>query len=1195
MNTFLEPLLRLAAFEEMSRQAGSLGPGVAVSGCADVQKSHLMYGLGRDIEKKLIITYSEQRAREIVDAYRFFARRDERGIETEVCYFPAKDVLFYQSDVRGTALTKDRLRALHALLEPGSAVIVTTFDALLGRMMAPQLLKDAVLTIGAGDVIDLEQIRRQLTDMGYESSYQADTPGQYAVRGGILDIFPLISEMPVRIELWGDEVDSVRSFSADTQRSEENLEIAEIFPASEVILTKAQRAAGLAAIRAEGGEIIAKYRAEMKTEEAFHIKEQLDLIGSQLEDLESLEGAESYLPYFADGPKRGKAARDLIEAGSLLDYFMESGECPLICLDEPLRCMELAEQVEQEFRDSMEKRCGMGYALPGQMRLLQPAEKVTAKLAGMRPFSLSAINGKTPQIPTEREYYITARPVHSYNGSFELLCKDLTHYKKEKYGVVLVSSSATRARHLADDLLDQGFTAFFSDDPARAAAAGEILVTNGSLSRGFEYPDVRFAVLTETDIFGARRKRRKRPKRSSGRTISDFTDLNPGDYVVHENHGLGIYRGIEKIEVDHIIKDYMKIEYAGSGVLYVLASQLDAIQKYADSETKKPKLNRLGGQEWKKTRSRVEKAVGQIAQELVELYAIRQNKEGYQFGEDTLWQREFEEMFPYEETSDQLQAIADTKADMESKKIMDRLICGDVGYGKTEVAIRVAFKAVQENKQVAFLVPTTILAQQHYNTFVQRLKDFPVNVEQLSRFRSPARQKEIAEQLRKGMVDIVIGTHRILSKDVQFKDLGLLIVDEEQRFGVTHKERIKQMKKDVDVLTLSATPIPRTLHMSLIGIRDMSVLEEPPEDRLPVQTYVMEYNEEMIREAIERELSRGGQVYYVYNRISSIGDVAAKLSGLVPDAEVAFAHGKMPETQLERVMHRFIDGEIDVLVSTTIIETGLDISNANTMIIHDADNMGLSQLYQLRGRIGRSNRTSYAFLMYRRNKMLKEVAEKRLSAIRDFSDLGSGFKIAMKDLEIRGAGNILGEAQHGHMAAVGYDLYCKMLGDAVRTAKGGTPEEHFETSVDLSADAYIPASYIPNELQKLDIYKRIAAMESEQDRDDMLDELIDRFGEPPKAVQNLLMAAMIKAEAHQCYFTEITEKGGELKMTLYERAKLRPEKIPDLLACYHGNVRFKADPKKPAFYYHRQKNGPDTIEWLRKFLANCKELLADSP
>ncbi len=1220
MNTFLEPLLRLAAFEEMSRLAGTAGRGVSVSGCADVQKAHLMYGLGRETEKKLIVTYSEQRAREIVDAYRFFARRDERGIETEVLYFPAKDVLFYQSDVRGTALTKERLRALHALLEPGSAAVVTTYDALLGRMMVPRLLKDAVLTISAGDVLDLDQTRRKLTDMGYESAYQADTPGQFAVRGGILDIFPLIGDMPVRIELWGDEVDSVRSFSPDTQRSEENLEIAEIYPASEVVLTAAQRKAGLAAIRAEGEALIAEYRAAMKTEEAYHIKEQLDLIGSQLEDLESLESAENYLPYFAEEPgKGGKAGTDSgdgkagagskggkagtdpgdgragtdggrIAVGSLLDYFSGDKQ-PLICIDEPLRCLELAGQVEQEFRESMEKRRLMGYALPGQTRLLQPADAAAARLSEMRPFLLSSIHGRVPQFAPERDYYITARPVHSYNGSFELLCKDLLHYKKEKYGVVLVSSSSTRARHLANDLLDQGFAAFFSDDPDRAAAPGEILVTNGGLSRGFEYPDVRFAVLTETDIFGARRKRRKRPKHSSGKTISDFTDLNPGDYVVHENHGLGIYRGIEKIEVDHIIKDYMKIEYAGSGVLYVLATQLDAIQKYADSEAKKPKLNRLGGQEWKKTRSRVEKAVGEVAQELVELYAIRQNKEGFQFGEDTLWQREFEEMFPYEETSDQLQAIADTKADMESKKIMDRLICGDVGYGKTEIAIRAAFKAVQENKQVAFLVPTTILAQQHYNTFVQRLKDFPVTVEQLSRFRSTARQKEIAEQLRKGRIDIVIGTHRILSKDVQFKDLGLLIIDEEQRFGVTHKERIKQMKKDVDVLTLSATPIPRTLHMSLIGIRDMSVLEEPPEDRLPIQTYVMEYNEEMIREAIERELSRGGQVYYVYNRISTIGDMAAKISSLVPDAYVEFAHGRMPEQQLERVMHRFIDGEIDVLVSTTIIETGLDISNANTMIIHDADNMGLSQLYQLRGRIGRSSRTSYAFLMYRRNKMLKEVAEKRLSAIRDFSDLGSGFKIAMKDLEIRGAGNILGEAQHGHMAAVGYDLYCKMLGDAVRTAKGETPEEKFETSIDLPADAYIPVSYIPNEMQKLDIYKRIACIENEQDRDDMLDELIDRFGEPPRVVQNLLTAAMIKAEAHRCYFTEIAEKNGELKMVLYEKARLRPERIPDLLKQYRGKVRFKADPKKPAFYYRRQKGGPETIEWLKQFLTDCRELL----
>ena len=580
----------------------------------------------------------------------------------------------------------------------------------------------------------------------------------------------------------------------------------------------------------------------------------------------------------------------------------------------------------------------------------------------------------------------------------------------------------------------------------------------------------------------------------------------------------------------------------GAAALYVPATQLDVIQKYADSDAAKaPKLNRLGTQEWNRTKTRVRTAVRAIAEDLVKLYAERERKEGFTYSEDTVWQREFEEMFPFDETDDQLTAIEAVKKDMQSRKIMDRLVCGDVGYGKTEIAIRAAFKAVQDGKQVAYLVPTTILAQQHYNTFVQRMKDFPVRVDLMCRFRTPAEQKKTITDLKKGLVDIVIGTHRLLSKDVQYKDLGLLIIDEEQRFGVTHKEKIKQLKTDVDVLTLTATPIPRTLHMSLVGIRDMSVLEEAPQERVPIQTYVMEYNEEMVREAISRELARGGQVYYVYNRVNSIVEMANKVAELVPQAQVAFAHGQMKEHELEKIMFEFINGEIDVLVTTTIIETGLDISNANTMIIHDAENLGLSQLYQLRGRVGRSNRTSYAFLMYRRNKMLKEIAEKRLSAIREFTELGSGFKIAMRDLELRGAGNLLGSEQHGHMEAVGYDLYCKLLNESVREIQGETlVTEDFETEIDLDIDAYIPERYIRNEMQKLDIYKRISGIQNEEEYDDMLEELMDRFGELPRAVQNLLVVARLKAQAHQCYVTELKQKGDEIRMTLYEKALIDP-------------------------------------------------------
>ena len=718
----------------------------------------------------------------------------------------------------------------------------------------------------------------------------------------------------------------------------------------------------------------------------------------------------------------------------------------------------------------------------------------------------------------------------------------------------------------------------------------------GYIAEGYEYPMLKFTVIAESDIFGKRKKKKKR-KTYEGRKIQSFSELKPGDYVVHENHGVGIYQGIEKIVVDKISKDYMKISYAQGGNLYIPATQLDLIQKYAGSDSKKPKLNRLGTQEWTKTKAKVRGAVKEIAKDLVELYAARQNQDGFVYGKDTVWQKEFEEMFPYEETEDQLLAINAVKKDMESHKIMDRLICGDVGYGKTEIAIRAAFKAVQENKQVVYLVPTTILAQQHYNTFCQRMKDFPVRVDLMCRFRTPAQQRDTIQNLKRGLVDIVVGTHRVLSGDIEYKDLGLLIIDEEQRFGVQHKEKIKKLKKNVDVLTLTATPIPRTLHMSLIGIRDMSVLEEAPQDRLPIQTYVMEYNDEMVREAIERECARNGQVYYVYNRVEDIAEVTAHIQKLVPELNVSFAHGQMKEHELEKIMYDFINGDIDVLVSTTIIETGLDISNVNTMIIHDADRLGLSQLYQLRGRVGRSGRMAYAFLLYRKDKLLKEIAEKRLAAIREFTDLGSGFKIAMRDLEIRGAGNLLGAEQHGHMEAVGYDMYCKMLNEAVKHLKGELSEEDtFTTALDINVDAYIPDSYIPNEYHKLDIYKRIAAIESEEEMDDMIEELIDRFGDIPKKVELLLEVARLKNLAHQAYVTEVTQKGVTYTFRMYEKAKIHVERIPDLLKQFPEALSFKADISDPKFIYQRKKKTKrgeveNPIEVVKKVLIGIKGLL----
>lgn len=1101
MKAFLTPLQGLAEFEQIKEKSKTNKGILQVSGCMESQKSHLMYGLSGIAPYRLILAEDERRAREIYEDYRFYDRK--------VYSYPAKDLLFFQADIHGNLLIRQRMKVIKALLEEKELTVVTSIDGCMDFLESLEKIKEQLIHYESDSTVDIEQLKNQLVALGYERVGQVEMPGQFSVRGGIVDIYCLTEENPWRIELWGDEIDSIRSFDPESQRSLENLEELTIYPAVE------------------------------------HIGD-----------------------------------KDMV---SFLDYFPE--ERTIIFLDEPNRLTEKGGAVEEEYRQSRMHREEKGSRnLPENW--LCSFEQLQKELNKRNCISVCALEPKQAGWKVREKFYLEVKSISAYNNSFELLVKDLHQYKKQGYRIALLSGSRTRAERLAKDLQEEGLAAFYGQDYDREICPGEIMVVYGHAKKGFEYPLIKFAVMTESDIFGQEQKKKKK-KNYSGSRIQDFAELSIGDFVVHEKHGLGIYRGIEKVEVDRIVKDYIKIEYRGGSNLYIPATQLDCLQKYSGADASKaPKLNKLGTQEWNKTKSKVRGAVKNIAKELVELYAVRQEKEGYVCGPDTVWQREFEEMFPYEETEDQLSAIEDAKRDMESTRIMDRLICGDVGYGKTEVALRAAFKEVQESRQVAYLAPTTILAQQIYNTFVQRMKEFPVHVELLCRFRTPAQQKKAIEDLKKGQVDVIIGTHRILSKDVQFKNLGLLIVDEEQRFGVTHKEKIKQLKKDVDVLTLTATPIPRTLHMSLIGIRDMSVLEEPPMDRMPIQTYVMEYDEETVREAINRELRRGGQVYYVYNRVTDIADVALRIAKLVPDARVDFAHGQMSERELENVMYSFVNGDIDVLVSTTIIETGLDISNVNTMIIHDSDRYGLSQLYQLRGRIGRSNRTAYAFLMYRKNVMLKETAEKRLAAIREYTDLGSGFKIAMRDLELRGAGNLLGAQQHGHMNAVGYDLYCKMLNEAVKEAKGIHTMEDFETSVDLNVDAYIPDSYISNEFQKLDIYKRIAGIETQQDYDDMLEELLDRFGEPGKAVLNLLAIAKLKAIAHQGYVTEIKQIGKTVRFILYEKARLNTEGFPALIQKYRRGLQFKNE-QEPKFILEPQGN---LILALTEFAEELKSM-----
>lgn len=1144
MKALSEPLEQLNSFIQVKEhlQEGK-GP-VHISGTDGSDRVFVMNGCAEPANVRLVVTYDEERANRLYEDFRFY--------EKNVLIYPSKDVLFFSADIHGNAIVRRRMEIFKSLIEGERCTVVLTVDALLDKIPELSYIKSKIIPLKEGDILDVDEFKSRLVELGYEKTETVEGVGEFAIRGGIIDIFPLTEETPYRIDMWDDEIDTIRSFDVESQRSIERVESVNIYPATEMVLSKARINKGIKAIEAELKPYEEKLRKSFRTEAAHRIKKEVAALKEQLTEFNGAIGVDGFVDYFYS------------KTMSLLDCI-PADAC--ILLDEPRRIKECADMYMGNFNSAMKSRLEGGYILPGQMELLYPYESIAEKFAVRRTVLFSALYYKDEIIPEVFHVEIEAKTVISYKNSFEALVADLERWKSKDYRIILISPSATRGRRLADNLMNVQVSCFFSEDKKRVLKDREMMITTGRLRSGFEFPDMKLAVISEGDIFTSRtagRSKSKKKSQYSGEVIKSYTDISVGDYVIHEKYGIGIYRGIEQVEVDNVYKDYITIEYAAGGKLYVLASEVDEIQKYSDKEGRRPKINKLGGGEWDKTRKRVKGHVAEVAKELVTLYAKRRDGKGHVYPADTVWQKEFEEMFPYEETEDQKKAINDTKKDMESTKIMDRLVCGDVGFGKTEVAIRAAFKAVSDSRQVAYLVPTTILAEQHYNTFKERMKDFPIEIRLLCRFCTPKEVRETIKDLKAGRVDIVIGTHRLLSKDVEFKQLGLLIIDEEQRFGVTHKEKIKQMKVNVDVLTLTATPIPRTLHMSLIGVRDMSILEEPPVDRRAIQTYVLEYDPELVREAIRRELARKGQVFYVYNRVNNIDEITRQVSELVPEAVVEYAHGQMSERELEDIMLRFIKGEIDVLVSTTIIETGLDIPNANTMIIHDAENYGLSQLYQLRGRVGRSDRAAYAFLMYKKDKLIKETAEKRLKAIREFTDLGSGIKVSMKDLEIRGAGNLLGADQSGHMEAVGYDLYCKMLNDAIKKERGEEVEEHFDTTVKLPFDAFIPSTYVRNEFIKLDLYKRISQIMDGSDYDDLVDEMTDRFGDMPKEVVNLMDVSLLKSRANKAYITSIVLNNGELSFGMYKDAKIDTDKIDHMLNGYFGKMRFVFG-KTPAF------------------------------
>ncbi|MFZ5898269.1 MAG: transcription-repair coupling factor [Bacillota bacterium] len=1037
----------------------------------------------------------------------------------------------------------NRLRVLEALARGGrNVVVVAPVDALARKVMPARALKEAILELAVGQEWDLDALRGKIVELGYEHAALVEGEGQFSSRGGIIDVFPMTMDYPVRIEFFGDEIDSLRVFDPETQRSEAHVRSLSITPVHELVMSEEEWARGYATLSGDLKSQVARLRKAGKNEAAERLEETVGETLALIEARRYFYGIEEYLDYFYPN------------APSIFSYLPPGTR---VVITDPERTSETAASLERQRVQGYGGLFESGQVLPRQFKVYLSWGEVRDQLRGF-PIIYSSFLPQVSYLPEpEQARELVVKGIAGWPGKPEALIEDLRLWRKRGYAVGLLAGTQERARKLVQTLRRGGLEAFVNPD-LDALVPGNVAVAPGKLNEGFEIPDAGLVVLTEKEIYGKKLYDRKRPFKLKKKSLEEL-DLKPGDYVVHLTHGIGRYLGIQQLEIGGIRREYLQLAYQGDDKLYVPTDQLGVLQKYVGAEGEVPRLSKLGGSDWTRTKRRVREAVQEMAQELIELYAERQSLKGYAFPPDTPWQAEFEAAFPYQETPDQLTAIAQIKKDMEKDLPMDRLLCGDVGYGKTEVAMRAAFKAVSGGKQVALLVPTTVLAQQHFNTFKERFAGYPVTIEMLSRFRSPREQREIVAGLARGGIDIVIGTHRLVQEDVVFKNLGLVVVDEEQRFGVMQKERLKIRYPNVDVLTLTATPIPRTLYMSLLGIRDTSLLETPPQDRFPVQTYVLEEDPVIIREAINRELSRGGQVYFVHNRVHDLDRVAAWVQRLVPDARVAMAHGQMREDQLEQVMLDFIDGKFDILVCTTIIESGLDIPNVNTLIVKESDQFGLAQLYQLRGRVGRSNRLAYAYLTFRRDKILNEAAEKRLAAIRDFTDFGSGYKLAKKDLEIRGAGSLLGTEQHGNISVVGFEMYCRLLEEAVRELKGEKREEEVDALVELPITAFLPDEYVGDEEQKIRLYHALATVRQKEEVDELAEELRDRFGEHPQPVRNLLAVARIRAAARQLRIKHITRQGLFYRFTFAPTARLDGDRLIALAQSLPNKLRFKED------------------------------------
>ena len=1160
-----DALEELNAYQEVVRESSKPGAVIAASGLAGAQKIHLACALAQKTGRPLLFLAASERA--AAEAMEDVAALTDGGVSL----FPAREITFYQDVAASRDVAFRRIETLRRLITGEVRAVVAPADAVLHRVMPRSVFNDFTIDMRVGERMDMDWLIESLLAAGYSREHMVEGKGQFSVRGGIVDVYPSDALHAVRVEFFDDEIDSIRAFDVLSQRSLHNMKEVVIPPASEA--PALPEGADAFADRMEGALHVQSeaIRRAKKDDESEGSLADLPLGEGEVavpaafaRESRTLERYQENVRAALEQMKKGISNRLLEkyihmlyeQTSTLMDYMNR----PIVVLDEPEALFARMDSRLAEFDQAYTAALERGEAIRQQRGLMLDKDEAIACMHEQTLLALTTILRPVERLKPTLLAQMGGMGAGSYGGRIKDMCSDINRWMADGWRVIMLSGGTARGERMRQSFEDEGVKVVFDELGETMPNRGECRIYPAMLSGGFQYPQIRLAVLVEGDVYGAKTAAAK-AKTKKGAKIASFTDLSVGDYVVHEMHGIGIYQGTKRILTDGASRDYLLVQYLGSDKLFIPVDHLDRIQKYIGGcEAAAPKLSRLGGKDWEKQKSKVRDSLKELAFDLVGLYAQRQKNQGHAFEKDTPWQQEFEENFPYEETPDQLQATEEITRDMERPQPMDRLLCGDVGYGKTEVALRAAFKAVMDGKQVAILAPTTILAQQHYNTLLRRFEGFPVQMDVLSRFSTPREQKETLRRVEAGEIDIVVGTHRLLAKDVKFRDLGLLIVDEEQRFGVGHKETIKNMKKSVDVLTMSATPIPRTLHMSMVGIRDMSLLETPPQARYPVQTYVMEYQDSVIRDAILREIGRGGQVFFLYNRVGSIDLCYKQLQKLVPEARIAIAHGQMRENVLEDVMLDFSQQKYDVLLCTTIIESGLDIPMANTLIIYDADHFGLSQLYQTRGRVGRSNRLAYAYFTVRPGKVLTETAQKRLDAIREFTEFGSGFRIAMRDLELRGAGNLLGPQQSGHLANIGYDLYCKLLEEAILEAQGQElkPNRDIETRMDVHINAFLPADYVTGDKQRLEIYKRIASITNAEQRDEVEEELVDRFGDEPMPVANLVCVAYLKAMCTRLGMDRVHQTDGMIDMRFSPQAKIDGQKLFEAMQRFDPRLTLNA-------------------------------------